>query len=183
MKTYILMIAVATTGLVTFGNTTPSFEISNDAVPFGTSIQFSSGPLDKVVTFYLQVKNALTADNSKDAAKAGEQLKAAWTQLEKATMNDAQKKAFKDNNENAIKDATSIAKNGDNIKIQRDHFESLSNTILDMIKVFGSSQTLYKDYCPMKKASWLSEVKNIKNPYYGKTMLTCGMIKETFDKQ
>jgi hypothetical protein len=29
----------------------------------------------------------------------------------------------------------------------------------------------------MKKASWLSNDKAIKNPYYGSAMLTCGNVK------
>ncbi|MDQ6756917.1 MAG: DUF3347 domain-containing protein, partial [Bacteroidota bacterium] len=40
----------------------------------------------------------------------------------------------------------------------------------------------YKDFCPMynnnKGAIWLSEVKDIKNPYLGKKMPTCGNMKE-----
>jgi hypothetical protein len=31
----------------------------------------------------------------------------------------------------------------------------------------------------MKKATWLSETNAIKNPYYGKQMLTCGKTTET----
>jgi hypothetical protein len=31
------------------------------------------------------------------------------------------------------------------------------------------------------KATWLSEIKEIKNPYLGKKMDTCGAIKETLN--
>ena len=52
----------------------------------------------------------------------------------------------------------------------------------DMVKVFKPTQTLYVDHCPMyndnKGATWLSEVKQIKNPYLGKKMPTCGSVKE-----
>lgn len=41
---------------------------------------------------------------------------------------------------------------------------------------------MYKDFCPMynngKGAFWLSETKEIKNPYLGKAMPTCGTIQE-----
>ncbi|RYF87461.1 MAG: DUF3347 domain-containing protein, partial [Chitinophagaceae bacterium] len=43
-----------------------------------------------------------------------------------------------------------------------------------------SSQPIYLQYCPMKKASWLSSEKQIRNPYYGSSMLTCGEVTETF---
>lgn len=33
-------------------------------------------------------------------------------------------------------------------------------------------------FCPMKNASWLSDSKEVCNPYYGDKMLTCGSVKE-----
>ena len=38
---------------------------------------------------------------------------------------------------------------------------------------------IYQAYCPMKKAYWLSSQKDIKNPYFGNAMLTCGEVTET----
>ena len=32
-------------------------------------------------------------------------------------------------------------------------------------------------YCPMADKSWLTKDKEIKNPYYGASMLTCGSFK------
>jgi hypothetical protein len=34
----------------------------------------------------------------------------------------------------------------------------------------------------MKKASWLSDSKEIKNPYYGEKMNDCGSVKATLKK-
>jgi hypothetical protein len=46
----------------------------------------------------------------------------------------------------------------------------------DLLKTFGSEQILYKVFDSMsndgKGAFWLSETKEIKNPYMGKAMLT-----------
>jgi hypothetical protein len=33
----------------------------------------------------------------------------------------------------------------------------------------------------MAKANWLSDQKEIANPYYGNSMLTCGSVKETLE--
>ena len=44
-----------------------------------------------------------------------------------------------------------------------------------------SDKPIYEVYCPMKKASWLSADKAIKNPYYGSSMLTCGEVKSTIE--
>ena len=32
-------------------------------------------------------------------------------------------------------------------------------------------------FCSMAKASWLQTDKKIRNPYYGKKMLTCGLYR------
>ena len=42
-----------------------------------------------------------------------------------------------------------------------------------------TDQPIYHAYCHMKKVYWLSAEAGIKNPYYGKTMLTCGKVTET----
>ncbi|RYF79677.1 MAG: DUF3347 domain-containing protein, partial [Chitinophagaceae bacterium] len=42
------------------------------------------------------------------------------------------------------------------------------------------NEPIYLQYCPMKNASWLSSAKQIRNPYYGSSMLTCGEVTEIF---
>ena len=45
-----------------------------------------------------------------------------------------------------------------------------------------TGQKLYYDNCPMynkgKGGNWISETKEIQNPYYGKSMRDCGSVKE-----
>ena len=63
---------------------------------------------------------------------------------------------------------------------QREHFASLSKNTYAVLKAFSAnSQALYLQYCPMKKASWISDKPAIENPYYGKGMPDCGSVKET----
>jgi Cu(I)/Ag(I) efflux system membrane fusion protein len=44
--------------------------------------------------------------------------------------------------------------------------------------------TIYVQHCPMadnnKGADWLSKEKEIKNPYFGNSMLTCGEVTKEF---
>jgi Cu(I)/Ag(I) efflux system membrane fusion protein len=54
------------------------------------------------------------------------------------------------------------------------------------VKTFGLlDDTVYYQYCPMANsdqgAYWLSEIKEIKNPYFGEEMLSCGETRETFE--
>lgn len=70
------------------------------------------------------------------------------------------------------------------IEVQRTLFSSLSNEMIAKIKAIGlRSGEVYIEYCPMamndKGASWLSNQKLVRNPYYGDSMLDCGEIKET----
>ncbi|MBL0307120.1 MAG: DUF3347 domain-containing protein [Chitinophagaceae bacterium] len=74
--------------------------------------------------------------------------------------------------------------NGTNdIARQRDHFMSLSTNMYELIKIAKPVETIYYQFCPManngKGANWLSKESNIKNPYYGSQMLTCGKTVET----
>ena len=67
---------------------------------------------------------------------------------------------------------------------QRLHFAALSNEMVRLVKKAGLHEgAIYVDYCPMalndKGAYWLSAEEEIRNPYFGEEMLTCGEVKET----
>jgi len=70
------------------------------------------------------------------------------------------------------------------IEAQRAAYSALSNDFIALVKKSGlSGGELYVDFCPMalndKGAYWLSANKEIRNPYFGDKMMTCGEIKET----
>lgn len=136
----------------------------------------------EIVKKYLELKNALANDNSNDAATAGKALESAFKNLNQSSLTEDQKKKFSEIEEDAREHGEHIGENAGNIKHQREHFEMLSEGIYDLVKTFGGGQVLYRDFCPMynngKGAYWLSETKEIKNPYYGKEMPTCGSVKE-----
>lgn len=140
-------------------------------------------PLKEIVSGYLLLKNAFAADKSADAAAAGKALEATFRRFNKTALTEEQKKVFDEIAEDATEHAEHIGANGGNIEHQREHFALLSKDVYDLVKAFGDAgQPLYQDFCPMydkgKGAIWLSETKDIKNPYYGKKMLTCGKLKE-----
>ena len=140
--------------------------------------------MKEMVTQYLQIKNALANDNGRDAATAGNAFVESMDKMEKNSLSDDKKKVWNSLSDDAREMAEHIGKNGDKIEHQREHFDMLSQDMYDMVKAFGSGQLLYKDYCPMynKGSIWLSEVKEIKNPYLGKKMPTCGSLKEEIKK-
>ncbi|MBC9929028.1 DUF3347 domain-containing protein [Chitinophaga qingshengii] len=139
-------------------------------------------PVNDILAGYLQLKNALANDNGSDAAAAGNTMVGAFQKFNKSVLTAAQKKVYEDVEDDAREHAEHIGKNADNVPHQREHFDMLSKDMYELVKTFGGGQNLYQDYCPMfndgKGATWLSESKEIRNPYLGKKMPTCGTVKE-----
>lgn len=142
----------------------------------------NESPMHGILTGYLQVKNSLADDNANDAANGGKAISEAMAKLDKSTLSIAQTKAYNAVADDLKENAEHINENSDKIDHQREHFEMLSQDMYDLAKSFSGTQTLYKDFCPMandkKGAFWISETKEIKNPYLGKKMPTCGEVKE-----
>ena len=89
-------------------------------------------------------------------------------------------KELKDIIEDATEHAEHIEKSP--IDHQREHFDVLSKDMIDLIAITGTEEKLYQDFCPMynnnKGAQWLSATKEIKNPYYGAKMMSCGSVQK-----
>lgn len=141
-------------------------------------------PVKVILAGYLQLKNALTKDNGKEAATAGNAIVATLATVDMKSIPADKMKSYMDIADDLKEHAEHIGANASKIAHQREHFVMLSKDIADLIKTFGNGgQTLFKDFCPMandgKGAVWISEMKEIKNPYLGKAMPTCGSVKET----
>lgn len=138
--------------------------------------------LNEILAPYLHLKNALANDNGKEAADVGKLLSEAISKIDEASFSPGQMKVYDDIKEDAKEHAEHISANATNIEHQREHFETLSEDMYDLVKVVKPSQNMYLVHCPMynnkKGADWLSEVKEIHNPYLGKKMPECGIIKE-----
>ncbi len=136
-----------------------------------------------IIISYINLKNRLVNDDSKGAADKGKVLLASFERFDTKTLDAKQKKEYLDIADDAKEHAEHIGDNAGKIDHQREHFATLSKDINDLIKMFGTKQKLYQDHCPMynegKGAIWISESKEIKNPYYGSQMLTCGSLKKT----
>lgn len=70
---------------------------------------------------------------------------------------------------------------------QRQNFEIISNAMISIVQQFNYlQQNVYVQFCPManndKGAYWLSLEQEIRNPYFGDAMLTCGnVVKNLMD--
>ena len=135
--------------------------------------------VNNVLTTYLGVKNALTADNNAMAKSKAKELLTAVTAVPMDKFTPEQHKLWMTYSEKLEFDSRHISES-DVIDHQREHFANLSKNLYEVVKGLKlNTATVYEQYCPMKKTTWLSETSAIKNPYYGKQMLTCGKTTET----
>jgi hypothetical protein len=186
MKKIILRIVIINTVLVACNSASPdkkdSVNSATSTVPSNYSSAKTTVSIKEILDDYLQMKNAFAKDNDKSAAAAGDAMVKAFANFNSSTLTAGQSKIYTDIQDDAKEHAEHIGKNAGNIKHQREHFDMLSKDIYQLVKTLGGGGKLYYDHCPMyndgKGADWLSETKEISNPYLGKSMPTCGSVKE-----
>jgi hypothetical protein len=132
-------------------------------------VTFKDEKVGAAYAHYVHLKDALVASKSDEAKKAASELQKSLTSLS--------------NTKKATESASKIAATSD-LQDQRKEFSTLSNEMTSLVKVSKPSMgSIYLEYCPMANnnqgAYWLSNEKQIKNPYFGEAMLNCGSVKET----
>lgn len=185
MKTVIATTVIGMALLSSCNNqTNEQKEVANETIATTTpeTITDEKASVQKFVVGYLDLKNALANDNAIDAESAANAMIATMSGLDESEFTANQKKVYDAVKEDARENIEHIAENAKDIDHQREHFEMLSGDIYDLVKAFGSEKPLYKDFCPLYNnktgAFWLSETKEIKNPYMGKEMSSCGKVQE-----
>lgn len=187
MKNIFFVIAIGAITLTACNNGGNKSEQSNrmndsSKEPAVQKVSALTSPVNGLLQIYLQMKNAFVNDDDKGAAKAGNEMLKALNDFDKSSLKAEEKKSFEDIADDAKEHAEHIGMNAGNIKHQREHFDMLSKDMYDLVKKFAAGEKIYVDYCPRYNdnhgATWLSETKEIKNPYLGKEMDTCGTVKE-----
>ncbi len=137
--------------------------------------------VNNMVAAYYGVKNALTADNNNLAQTNAKALVAAINAVPMDKFTADQHKLWMAYTAKLQFDGRHISESSA-LDHQREHFTSLSKNLYELVKGLKmNTAVIYEQYCPMKNATWLSETSDIKNPYYGKQMLTCGKVTETLN--
>ena len=141
--------------------------------------------IKEVFDHYIHVKTALVNSNPEEAKNGANAILQALKGFDKSLLPAEQKSAYDKSVARLRTSANNITSAGD-IEKQREHFATLSNDAYELAKSFGAGKTIYHEHCPMalndKGAMWLSESKEIKNPYYGEKMLSCGTVEEIIEK-
>ena len=121
--------------------------------------------MEAVFEQYLQIEAALVNTDASKTAAAASKLQEMLKEM---------------NADEATQTAVAAMAGSEDIKVQRENFETLSTGLEKMLTGALKSGTLYKQYCPMafnnKGAYWISSSEDILNPYFGDKMLKCGRV-------
>ena len=123
----------------------------------------ASDDVKAIVSSYLEVHAALASDRA-DAFKTPAGTLAARAESMGASGTKIAKAARK-------------VEHAKNLQAARDAFVPLSDAVIAAAKAANLPEVKVA-YCPMAKASWLQKGDEVRNPYYGSQMLTCGEIKK-----
>lgn len=134
-------------------------------------VAFENAKMNAVYTNYVKLRDALRNDNTEEAMAASEALTTASKTYAAAAP--------------IAKTATEISK-AENLKAMRSAFASLNDEMIQLVQNEKISEGVaYVAHCPMaregKGANWLSDSKEIQNPYFGSKMSKCGTIQSTLE--
>ena len=143
--------------------TTPEKDMHTSAA---MEAEFNDPKVGDVYKEYIALKTTLVNTNSADAAAAAENLMTAFANLGV--------------DEKALQAVQTVIESSEDVEAQRTAFELVTIHVEGLLEGALKSGTIYKQFCPMafnnKGAYWLSNSKEIANPYFGDVMLKCGRI-------
>jgi hypothetical protein len=126
----------------------------------------AAAPMDDVLASYLRIQVQL-ADDTSDAVKAdADALASAAASLGPAAA--------------PIVAAARDLSAASGLSAVRDAFGKVSDALIAYADGAGASvgADTARVYCPMVAKSWLQKGDAIRNPYFGKGMLGCGVVKK-----
>jgi len=139
--------------------------------------------LTNVFKAYVPMKNAFVETNPEKAADEAKNVKKSLQAVDMSLLKGDAHIVWMEQLETLNSAIASIISLKD-IEKQREAFSRFNLVFYKSLKSYGlDGQTAYYQYCPMafgdKGAYWLSETKEIRNPYFGDAMLKCGETRET----
>jgi len=135
---------------------------------------------------YLALKDQLVDTDPGDARKKASNMRQSLQKVDMSLLDPSAHQTWMELHTPIERSISSLEKSSD-IQQQRTSFEVLSNHMIEAVEYFGTEKDqVFKQFCPMafddKGAYWLSGEREIRNPYYGDMMLTCGEVREVYEK-
>lgn len=161
-----------------------SRNMENETIPANVDPAFKK-QLQEVYNTYINMKNAFVASDAEkvqaEADKVMSDLKAVNMELLTGDMHMKWMSSLDIMNS----EISTIAGTQD-LTAQRVAFAKFNDAFYNALELFGIQDgVVYYQYCPMANgnegAYWLSEIDEIRNPYFGDEMLTCGENRDTLE--
>ena len=139
------------------------------------------------VKSYLELKNALVAGDAETAAEKAQAFETALAAIDEKAVPQDLAAGWKIQRESLASAIDSLNASQD-IMDQRLAFYYLSEALIKVVKNHGPlDMPLYVQHCPMAfdytGGDWLSDSKEVFNPYFGNMMLRCGSVTEELAKK
>jgi Cu(I)/Ag(I) efflux system membrane fusion protein len=130
----------------------------------GTEVRASEA-LTNVVNAYLQIQAQLALDKAEGLKEPARAIAAEAGKLGEAGT--------------AIASGAKAVEDAADLEAARNAFGTLTDAVLKAGQSEGwKGLDVRLAYCPMVDKSWLQKESEIRNPYYGSQMLTCGVFKD-----
>ena len=144
---------------------------------------------NELMTAYFSVKDALVETDTVKANAAAANLARAAETLKTDEITGDSTGVIKETAKSFAGTITGSAlglRGEQNIDNKRKEFEMISDALWSLTRtVKYEGQKVYYQFCPMafdnKGAYWLSNDPNIRNPYFGEKMLTCGSTQDSLE--
>lgn len=174
MKTKILMILMMGF-LISCGNENKKNEPEVKTVdstpeihkPTTSDAKFKNPRMAKIYDQYIVVKTNLVNSDPKNTQMNAKELAGMLEGME---------------SERELRQAAVKIADIDDLEAQREVFKYLTEGMINLVKDKYTGDEIYVQYCPMAfngdGAYWLSNEKEIRNPYFGDKMMNCGEVKK-----
>ena len=135
---------------------------------------------------YLALKDQLVLTDPAAASKRASNMRQSYRKVDMSLLSPSAHPTWMELTAPIERSMASIEKSTE-VKAQRDAFEVLSTHMIEAVEYFGTEKDkVFKQFCPMafdnRGAYWLSGESEIRNPYYGDMMLTCGEVRGVYEK-
>ncbi|MCB9556614.1 MAG: DUF3347 domain-containing protein [Deltaproteobacteria bacterium] len=130
--------------------------------------------MQPVLKAYLAIQKALAADTTATVARDAKKLAAAAKKVDVKKLKGEHAAHYAELPKKLVSAAGQLVAAKD-VKAMREAFKALSKPMA-MWATMSKLKQVNVVFCSMAKGSWLQAGKAIRNPYYGKKMLTCGEI-------
>lgn len=171
-------------------STDPPAQLAITAQPKSTLDPASTSLLVTLLHQYFSLKDALVATRNMQADSAAKTMQQSLITLKSSLPADSSTNVTCDTTlrndilvmEQSLQKILAVKDEG--CEVKRVNFQPLSDALYHLLQqVKLKNVVVYHSLCPMalneEGARWLSQYHEIKNPYFGQKMLTCGVVTDT----